>query len=125
LANLIGIVGSTREIREKYLASIRPRLLIFDWLRYESADLVNGVVAWAAIPSAPSDNSALEGGQTFVIGSLYREKTMCPSDADFIMRMVVNGDREAVSGQNGYYMAITMVSNQRPRRALIRYVSVA
>jgi asparagine synthase (glutamine-hydrolysing) len=112
MANLIGIIGDVKESRDKYLSSIKSRLLTFDWLKYDDKELHDGAIAWAAIPSAPiCISEQADNGVSFIMGNIYRENASRVSDAEYLQQQIKIKGCLSISGQNGYYLAFTVDSS--------------
>lgn len=106
MANLIGIVDSVEERRKQYIASLKPHLRAFDWLRYGEKDFGKATLAWAAISSAPiSTSQSFDGAMCFVLGNLSRESKTEVNDAECILQLSKDQGAMSVSGQNGYYVS--------------------
>ena len=74
MANLIGIIDDDKDRRKRYIASVKPHLLTFDWLKFGQKDFGDAAIAWATIPSAPiSISQQAAGALGFILGSLGRD----------------------------------------------------
>jgi asparagine synthase (glutamine-hydrolysing) len=104
MANLIGIIDNDKDRRERYIASVKPHLMTFEWLQAGQKDIGNVTIAWAAVPSAPiSISQGADGGLGFIIGSLGRGDNSGISDAEYLLQLYKDKGAESISGQNGFY----------------------
>jgi asparagine synthase (glutamine-hydrolysing) len=104
MANLIGIIDNDKDRRSRYIASVKPHLMSFDWLQFGQKDFGNATIAWATIPSAPiSISQQADCGLGVILGNLGREDNSGTSDAEYLLQLNKDKGAAGISGQNGFY----------------------
>jgi asparagine synthase (glutamine-hydrolysing) len=114
MTNIVGIVDPITERKRQFIASVRPQLSTFPWLKYDEIDHGIATIAWAAIPTAPvSIHRSPDDALSFVLGTLYDKPDKKVTDAEYILNLQKANGVASLGGQNGYYLAFTLDRAQR------------